>query len=85
MSRRNFRAVMHARPSNLEDQIHMLTRICRNVDVTMLQMLNTQERSLEEWQDVVNTTDPRLEITGVFKPEGSWDSIIEISQKTLPN
>jgi 6-hydroxytryprostatin B O-methyltransferase len=63
----------------------MLILTFRNVDVTMLQMLNTQERSREEWQDVVSATDPGLEITGIFKPKGSWDSMIEISQKTLPN
>lgn len=51
----------------------------------MLQMLNTQERSREEWQEVVKATDPGFEITQIFKPKGSWDSIIEISQKTLPN
>lgn len=63
----------------------LLIHPSRNVDVTMLQMLNTQERSREEWQEVVKATDPGLEITQIFKPKGSWDSIIEISQKTLPN
>lgn len=46
----------------------------------MLQMLNTQERSQSEWEDVVRAVgDDRLAITNVFKPTGSWDSIIEIS------
>ncbi|KAL4912430.1 O-methyltransferase [Aspergillus aurantiobrunneus] len=53
-------------------------RYMRNVDVTMLQMLNTQERSEEDWQRVVAAADPRLQILGIYKPEGSWDSIIEI-------
>ena len=53
----------------------------RNVDVTMLAMLNTQERSELEWREVVRAADPRLELAHIFKPKGSWDSIIEISLK----
>lgn len=45
----------------------------------MLQMLNTQERSEQEWREVVRAADPRLELTRIFKPKSSWDSIIEIS------
>ena len=51
----------------------------RNVDVTMLQMLNTQERSESQWREVVNAAGLGLELTRIFKPKGSWDSIIEIS------
>lgn len=47
----------------------------------MLQMLNTQERSEQEWREVVRTADPCLELTRIFKPRGSWDSIIEISRR----
>ena len=47
----------------------------------MLQMLNTQERSEDEWRDVITTADTRLELTRVFRPAGSWDSIIEIALK----
>ncbi|GLB22743.1 hypothetical protein AtubIFM61612_003322 [Aspergillus tubingensis] len=53
-------------------------RYMRNVDVTMLQMLNTQERSREDWEGVVTLADKRLKILGIHRPEGSWDSIIEI-------
>lgn len=49
------------------------------MDVTMLQMLNTQERSEREWREVVSATHSNLELTRIFKPKGSWDSIIEIS------
>ena len=45
----------------------------------MLQMLNTVERSEQEWRQVVLAADSRLELTRIFKPKGSWDSIIEIS------
>ena len=47
--------------------------------MTMLQMLNTQERSQDEWQKLVKAGGSDLTISGVFKPKGSWDSIIEIS------
>jgi hypothetical protein len=47
----------------------------------MLQMLNTQERSEAEWRDVVSAASPKLELKRIFKPKGSWDSIIEISLK----
>ncbi|GJP88046.1 hypothetical protein CBS63078_2764 [Aspergillus niger] len=50
----------------------------RNVDVTMLQMLNTQERSREDWESVVTLADKRLKVLRIHRPEGSWDSIIEI-------
>ena len=45
----------------------------------MLQMLNTQERSEPEWREVVRAADSRLQLTRIFKPKGSWDSIIEIT------
>ncbi|GKZ79240.1 hypothetical protein AnigIFM56816_003125 [Aspergillus niger] len=53
-------------------------RYMRNVDVTMLQMLNTQERSKEDWESVVTLADKRLKVLEIHRPEGSWDSIIEI-------
>ncbi|PWY67993.1 S-adenosyl-L-methionine-dependent methyltransferase [Aspergillus sclerotioniger CBS 115572] len=58
-------------------------RYMRNVDVTMFQMLGTQERSREDWERVVGIVDGgngkgKLGIKGVSKPEGSWDSIIEV-------
>ncbi|CAI6237571.1 unnamed protein product [Periconia digitata] len=69
-------------PSNHEESI-IAERYMRNVDVTMLQMLNTQERSESEWREVVRAADSHLELTRFFKPKGSWDSIIEISLKKV--
>ena len=66
---------LQSEPAKLIDYI-------RNVDVTMLQMLNTQERSEAEWQEVVSAADPALELTQIIKPKGSWDSIIEISLRS---
>ncbi|KAI4222483.1 MAG: hypothetical protein L6R40_008583 [Gallowayella cf. fulva] len=65
-------------PSEKEES-SVAERYMRNVDITMLQMLNTQERSEQEWSEVVHAASPQLELTRILKPKGSWDSIIEIS------
>lgn len=44
----------------------------------MLQMLNTQERSAEDWHEIVSLADPQLQILSIHKQPESWDSIIEI-------
>ncbi|KAF2827805.1 S-adenosyl-L-methionine-dependent methyltransferase [Ophiobolus disseminans] len=67
-------------PSNQEES-SVAERYMRNLDVAMLQMLNTQERSESEWREVVRSADTRLELTSFVRPKGSWDSIIEISMK----
>ncbi|KAL8911226.1 MAG: hypothetical protein Q9171_003573 [Xanthocarpia ochracea] len=68
-------------PSNMEES-SAAERYMRNMDVTMLQMLNTQERSEDEWREVVLAADSSLEITRILKPKDSWDSFIEISLKS---
>ncbi|KAL8653249.1 MAG: hypothetical protein Q9210_002203 [Variospora velana] len=68
------------RPSNMEES-SAAERYTRNMDITMLQMLNAQQRSEHEWREVVRTADSSLTITCVSKPKGSWDSFIEISLK----
>ena len=45
----------------------------------MFSMLNALDRSAEEWDTLVATADPRLKVTGIQKPPGSNDAIIEIS------
>ena len=45
----------------------------------MRAMVNTQERSKQEWESLVRKADPRLQVTRIFKPKGSWDSVIEVS------
>jgi hypothetical protein len=32
----------------------------------MVQLLNAQERSESEWQEIVSATDPRLELTRII-------------------
>lgn len=47
----------------------------------MLQMLNAQERSEQEWSEIVRAASSQLHISRIMKPKGSWDSIIEISSR----
>ena len=44
----------------------------------MFSMLNSQERSKDEWVQLVAAADPRLRIASIEKPMGSDDSIIEV-------
>ena len=44
----------------------------------MFSMLNSQERSKDEWVQLVAAADPRLRIANIEKPPGSDDSIIEV-------
>lgn len=48
------------------------------MDLHMFSMLNSQERSKDEWGQLVAAADPRLRIASIEKPLGSDDSIIEI-------
>ncbi|KAJ4304886.1 hypothetical protein N0V90_000414 [Kalmusia sp. IMI 367209] len=50
-------------------------------DLNMLQLLNAQERSDSEWEEIISEADPRLELTRILTPRGSTDSIIEITLK----
>ncbi len=44
----------------------------------MFSMLNSQERSEDEWAQLVAAADSRLKIASIHKPTGSDDSIIEV-------
>ena len=44
----------------------------------MFTMLNSQERSADEWARLVAAADPRLQIASIQKPPGSDDSVIEV-------
>ncbi|KAF7929020.1 hypothetical protein EAE99_004764 [Botrytis elliptica] len=54
-------------------------RYLRIRDLNMVQMLNAQERSESEWREIITEADSNLELTRILTPEGSTDSIIEIS------
>lgn len=45
----------------------------------MFNMLQAQERSVQDWEKVVAKADPRLELTGFRRAPGSVDSLIEIT------
>jgi 6-hydroxytryprostatin B O-methyltransferase len=51
------------------------------MEMTMWNMVNAQERTRQEWEEVVRLTDDRLAILSINRPENSWDSLIEIGWK----
>lgn len=53
------------------------------MEMTMWTMVNAQERTREEWEEVVRLTDERLAILSINRPANSWDSLIEIGWKSL--
>ena len=48
------------------------------LDLNMTQMLNSGERSRDDWEEMVKAAGKNLAILDIKKPVGSWDSIIEI-------
>ena len=43
----------------------------------MLQLLNSNQRDAEEWQDLFRKADERFEFVGIRKPAGAALSLIE--------
>ncbi|KAI1813949.1 putative O-methyltransferase [Poronia punctata] len=56
---------------------NLVERRLRAMDVTMLEIGNAKERTLEEWKDLFEKTDERFEMKGVVQPPGSRLSILE--------
>lgn len=56
-------------------------RLLRVRDLTMLQVFNSQERHMEDWNEIFARVDPRLSVTKVVQPAGSVLSIIELALK----
>ena len=48
------------------------------VDLTMLNLHNSKERSLDDFIKLSKEADPRLKYVGVQQPAGSFFSFIEI-------
>ncbi|KAI0478524.1 putative O-methyltransferase [Xylariaceae sp. FL0804] len=53
-------------------------RKLRAMDVTMLEIANANERSLDKWKDLFTQADPRFVVKGVREPQGSNLAIFEI-------
>ncbi|GJC87420.1 O-methyltransferase aurJ [Colletotrichum liriopes] len=53
-------------------------RVIRTRDLTMRQVFNAQERSVEDWEALLQATDPRLKLQGMRQPEGSNMSLLTI-------
>ena len=54
-------------------------RIVRVRDMTMMQAFNSKERDLDDWKDLLATTNPKLQLVGVNQPYGSAMSVLEVA------
>ncbi|KAL2191202.1 S-adenosyl-L-methionine-dependent methyltransferase [Thermothelomyces heterothallicus CBS 203.75] len=54
-------------------------RIVRARDLTMMQAFNSKERSLAEFEHVLELADPRARLAGVVQPLGSAMSVLEVA------
>lgn len=52
-------------------------KIMRTMDLVMLTLLNAQERTAAEFEDLFRRADPRFVFRGVTRPKGCRMSIIE--------
>jgi|TARA_R110002003_G_scaffold124_19_gene11345 hypothetical protein len=50
----------------------------RAMDLTMLEIANARERSIDEWKAVFEMADERFQFMGVTQPEGSKLSMLEL-------
>lgn len=53
-------------------------RMLRVRDLTMRQVFNSQERTMSDWEELVDLTDSRLKITGTNQPNGSNMSLLTV-------
>lgn len=49
-------------------------------DITMMQMFNSHERGIDEWEDLVHASDSELKILRIFQPVGSAMTILELGR-----
>ena len=55
----------------------------RNMDMMMMSMFNSLERSRQDWEAVIARADARLKIVSINTPEGSGLSMIEVVKEDL--
>lgn len=53
-------------------------RLIRARDMTMLQVFNSSERHIEDWEDLLAMVDSRLRIVNLVQPLGSVMSVLEV-------
>ncbi|KAK5988368.1 O-methyltransferase aurJ [Cladobotryum mycophilum] len=53
-------------------------RVIRVRDLTMRQVFNAKERSTDDWEEILRSTDSRLRLESVRQPEGSHMSLMSI-------
>lgn len=55
-----------------------IERVLRAQDLTMLQSFNAQERAAEDWREMFNKVDERLELKAIKQPLGSDMACMEL-------
>lgn len=55
-----------------------LERVITGLDLTMMGLLNSKERSREEWIELFSKVDKRLEVKAFRQPPGSAATLIEV-------
>lgn len=55
-----------------------IERVLRAQDLTMLQSFNAQERAAEDWREMFNKVDERLELKAINQPLGSDMACMEL-------
>jgi 6-hydroxytryprostatin B O-methyltransferase len=56
-------------------------RLLRVRDLTMMQVFNSQERHLEDWEDIISKVPRGLRLEQVIQPSGSVLSLIVLALK----
>lgn len=47
-------------------------------DLTMMQVFNSSERSMEDWTELFENVDRRLKVKNLVQPQGSNMSVMEL-------
>ena len=56
-------------------------KVMRALDMQMLVQFCGKERTLDDWKALFKLADPKLEIVGCIRPEGSADTLLELKRQ----
>lgn len=55
-----------------------MLRLYRYCDLTMLAVLNSRERSAEEWNDLIQSADTRFKLAKIIQPPWANQGILAV-------
>lgn len=67
----------HVLPSHAGTESHWDEKIIRTMDMVMITLLNSQERTREEYEALFKEADPAFRMVGVIRPKRCRMGIIE--------